>query len=146
LAGGSIVSTFAPLRVRWRRHRRGNRTVRPIAHGDKFERSVVSGGAQLAQQRRVEAARCEPPPFERALDEVIRLGRNNHRYFRHFVEPADLAVGPEAAPARLQLFETRRGTIGQPGWSVGNDDVRGGAHHFDDPLLRRHASIQRPGP
>src|SRR5262245_35142100 len=44
------------------------------------------------------------------------------------VEPAQLAVGPEPGPARLEVFEPGPGLLGQVGGSAEHEDARRAPH------------------
>jgi hypothetical protein len=86
--------------------RRRARRDRPVAGGAV---AVVSGGHQRVEHGGVEAPAGGTPPRDGVAEDGPGERRHRHRAPARLVEPAHVAAGEEAAPARLELGDRRPG-------------------------------------
>jgi hypothetical protein len=76
------------------------------------------------------------PTLERTLNEAERCRGDLHCRSGEGVQPADLAVGSEPAPAPLQLLDAVTGDLEQVWWAVDDKDMDVTAHGLEPQLGR----------
>src|SRR5579884_93459 len=79
---------------------------------EEFEAPVVARPDHRAENGGVETADGDPPRLDGPLHQPAALGRERHPLPRPAGQVADLAVGPEPAPAGLEVVDAVPGPSG----------------------------------
>jgi hypothetical protein len=98
------------------------------------ERAVVTESVHRSKHRRIERTPCHPPCLNRARDEQKRVRRNSNRATGSAVDPIDITISQETAPASFQLSQTSLRDMDEITIATNNDHVRFGSHSREPKL------------
>ena len=105
--------------------------------GQFCERAVITNSVHRGKHRRVERTPCHPPCLNSASDEQKRVRRNSNRATSPAIDPIDITISQETAPASFQLSQTSLRDMNEITIVPNNDHVRLGSHRREPKLSDR---------
>ena len=106
-----------------------------------LERTVVAGAQEVVEKCRIERSAGEPPRLDGAIDEETSVRRDGHRVTGPLVERGHLAVGPEPAPAALQLLDAGDCPSHRPVVAADDEEMGVRAHRSEAMFKRGRKNI-----